>query len=610
MRALLFLALAWLAFAPNARAQAGDINALEGTIADIAIEEAIPGLAVAIIENGEIVLLRGYGIANRETNAPATANTIFRAASISKSLTGVGIMSLVERNALSLDDRLSDITPDVRFTNRWESTDPVRVAHLLEHSAGWPDLSIRQLLTNADDWPLRQSAAFAQDRMVSRWRPGLYSIYSNAGPGVAGLLIESASGESFDAYMRTHVMRPMGMAQADFVRTPSMEATLARSYDASGAPIPYEATLMPPSGGLLASAADLSALVLFYLNEGRAGDAALLTPAAIARIERQETTLAARLGLKATYGLGNSAAPGGQRSFRGHNGSIAGFTSVYGYDRRIGAGYVVLANGGAGVDYNRGVVAEIERYLLRDTPLAPPRTTPTDHVRARAFEGYYSSITPRSEFYRLYLDTLLLHELKFDGEHLTIGGRRLLALEGGLFAFEGDEHPSIALHDEGGRHYIVTGYDTLARQSPFWLGAKIAIAAFLALGALIFLALVPFRLWAGARGRQAGGGIVRWAPLWALAALTATYSYPLILISTPSEGVARTLASLNATSFSLFAISLAAPILAALGLWRAMRDVQAPTFTRIIAAGLCTLILTCGLYMGALGWIGVRTWTW
>src|SRR6185295_14171732 len=282
----------------------------------------------AIVENGRIVLAKGYGLADVAARRAATADTVFRAGSISKSLTGIAVMTLVERGKLSLDGCLADLAPEVRFRNPWESTDPVRLVHLLEHSTGWPDISLRVLVAEGKGWPLLKGVQATSPEFVSRWKPGLYSVYNNAGPAVAGRIIENVSGQTFDAYVREQVLRPMGIASGDFELPPELAAGLARSYGADGTATPYQTIILGPAGSLAVSARELAQLVLLFLGRGTVDGRQILTPRSVERIERGESTLAGRAGLRTGYGLGNAPLFDEGVTFRGHNGGIDSFTSV------------------------------------------------------------------------------------------------------------------------------------------------------------------------------------------------------------------------------------------------------------------------------------------
>ena len=145
---------------------------LDARLAQIFKERKIPGATVAIVENGEITFAKGYGFADVAKKIPATADTPFRAGSISKSFTSIAVMTLVEQKKLALDAPLTSIVPDVHFVNQWESTDPVRLVHLLEHTTGWPDISTRVLAQDGKGWTTIQGLQFTEREFVSRWQPG------------------------------------------------------------------------------------------------------------------------------------------------------------------------------------------------------------------------------------------------------------------------------------------------------------------------------------------------------------------------------------------------------------------------------------------------------
>jgi len=105
-----------------------------------------PGASIAVIENNQIVLARGYGVSDVAKQTPVTPETVFRAGSISKTFVGVAAMMLVEEGKLDLEAKFADLAPEIAFTNQWEETDPVRVMHLMEHTTGFDDIRFRHYL--------------------------------------------------------------------------------------------------------------------------------------------------------------------------------------------------------------------------------------------------------------------------------------------------------------------------------------------------------------------------------------------------------------------------------------------------------------------------------
>src|SRR5262249_22353876 len=362
---------------------------------------------------GAIAFLKGYGVADRAKGTPVTPETVFRAGSISKSLTGIAIMTAVEDGKLSLDGRLKDLAPEVAFANPWEDTDPVRLVHLLEHTTGWPDISLRVLTTDGKGWTLLRGVKESSSEFVSRWPPGRFSVYNNAGPAVAGVILEKATSQEFNSYMRERVLRPMGIATGDFELTPELAGRLSTSYCAGNVESPCQEIILGPAGSLDVSVKELAQLVRFYLANGTVDGRAILNPASVARIERSESTLASPVGFaEHGYGLGNVPFPDKGVTFRGHNGGIDSFTSVYGYARAANAGYVLLANGGQGVDIARPAARLVQDYLTRDRGLHPPPTVSVAAARLEADAGFYRPVTPSNRLTRPYQEVLGLARVK------------------------------------------------------------------------------------------------------------------------------------------------------------------------------------------------------
>lgn len=279
--ALALSSLLWLATASAAEPTLpapSTLEELDVRLAKMFAQRGIPGAALAVIEDGKIALLKGYGVADKASGERVTPDTVFRAASISKSFTSIAIMQLVENGKLKLDARLADLAPEIAFNNPWEQSDPVRLVHLLEHTTGWPDISTRVELQDGPGWSVRRGVEFASPEFVSRWKPGQFAVYANAGPAVAGYVLEKVAGQEFAAFEREHVLRPMGMASADFTLTPALAAKVAKSYAPVGTPTPYQHIVMPASGSLATSVRELSQLVLFFVGRGTVDGHRILSP--------------------------------------------------------------------------------------------------------------------------------------------------------------------------------------------------------------------------------------------------------------------------------------------------------------------------------------------
>jgi CubicO group peptidase (beta-lactamase class C family) len=382
----------------------------------------IPGAQAAIIEHGQVALLKSYGYPDVAKKTKVTDDTVFRAGSISKSFTSIAIMTAVEQKKLSMDSKLASVAPNLRFDNPWEKTNPVRLVNLLEHTTGWPDISLHILNIDEKSWSVLRGVQETSPEFVSRWKPGYFTVYNNAGPAVAAVMLEKATGQSFENYMNAHVLRPMGMATADFDLPPALAKRIAKSYASDGTATPYQYIVLKPAGSLNTTARELAQLVRLMLGRGTVDGHRILTPASIDRIERSESNLAAPLGFTEGYGLGNAPFPEKGIAFRGHNGEIDAFTAVEGYNTRCNCGYVLMSNGGDALDFGTPATTLVEHYLTRGMKMAPPPTAAVSDADLHQYTGIYRIITPPNALTRPFVEVLSTSLVRADHGKLTVTG--------------------------------------------------------------------------------------------------------------------------------------------------------------------------------------------
>jgi CubicO group peptidase (beta-lactamase class C family) len=586
------------------------LDELDARLAQAFTEGHVPGASVAVIENGQVVLLKGYGNADVAKKIPATPDTIFRAGSISKSLTGIAVMTLVEQRKLDLHAKLADVAPEVKFTNPWEATDPVRVAHLLEHTTGWPDISLRVYLQDGKNWTTLEGVQATSGEFVSRYRPGRFSVYNNAGPAVAGYLLEKASGKTFSEYLRDDVMRRMGMPTSDFDLPPVLEERLARSYEPDGSQTPYQYIILPPAGSLATSARELAQLVLFFIGRGTVDGNRLVSSEGVERIERSETTLASDAGFTAGYGLGNAPFPGDGLVFRGHNGGIDSFTSVFGYRVEGGLGFVLLANGGDGVNFDSATTELVKSYLLRHSELKAPTTVSVSADELSRYAGFYRTVTPPNSLTEPYADLLSFSRVSAAGDHLVVSGKDYFPVGPHSFRRADRDAPSLGFVYADDGVYKIGPFSSQVQQ-PIWRVAVLWLACgLLIVGLLLSIVMLPVWLIGALRGRleRRGGAAVRFVPVLGYAALIATFALPLLQITSSGMKSLHRLAEVGPYSLTIFACSLLFPLCALLGIWLIWKRRDASRFARVYAIVACLGLLSATLYAAGIGWLGAMTW--
>jgi CubicO group peptidase (beta-lactamase class C family) len=233
----------------------------------------VPGAALAIARDGKLVLAKGYGWANAHSAEPAQPETLFSLASLSKSLTAVATLKLVEDGKLSLDDRVIKFVKGIRLP-AGARTDPrlanVTVRHCLHHTGGWdrgvggdPINWEPQICRALQLRPPLSPAQFLAFTLTLRldFDPGTASKYSNVGYVILGEAIAHASGQTYDRYVTEKVLKPMGISRATLHPREGkyMKGEAHRHLAGSLTPLPpMRLPMVNAAGGWTASVVDLA----------------------------------------------------------------------------------------------------------------------------------------------------------------------------------------------------------------------------------------------------------------------------------------------------------------------------------------------------------------
>lgn len=304
----------------------------------------IPGISVAITHKGKIVYKNGFGFSDLEAQKKMTTDTAFRVASISKTFTAIGIMQLVERGKLRLDDPVYKHLPWFKNTTKNEDAKSITIRHLLAHAAGvWRDGDTMHW--ESDDFPasdvIKKSVStrsFPQENMTD-------FKYSNFGYAVLGQVIEKVTGTTYERYMQRSIISKLGMKRTAADYTKKSEEWLSNGY---GREIPGEerevvshcaTNAYAPATGFLSTVEDLAKLI----------DALSLTRdkknALLSRQSKKEMTHA-YWDTKENdhYGLGLIVQKVRGRKIVTHSGGFNGFITFFGLDTENDIGVVLLGN--------------------------------------------------------------------------------------------------------------------------------------------------------------------------------------------------------------------------------------------------------------------------
>lgn len=227
----------------------------------------VPGLSIAIIKNEKLVYLKAYGKSDIEANTNASNNDLYRIASVSKPITAIAILKMVQDGLISLDQKVfgtgSILGNDFGFVPSGSNKDLITVRHLLDHKSGW---------TNVPDDPMFRANSISQSQLISdllsnralTTNPGSTYYYLNFGYCVLGRVIEKVSGLSYENYVKTKVLSACGISTMKIGGSTLAERMTneVKYYQPEYSPYAMNVPRFDSHGGWIASGKDLAKLMV------------------------------------------------------------------------------------------------------------------------------------------------------------------------------------------------------------------------------------------------------------------------------------------------------------------------------------------------------------
>jgi serine-type D-Ala-D-Ala carboxypeptidase/endopeptidase len=364
------------------------LRAADELVADFQRNGGAPGVAYGIVAGGALVHTAGYGQRWRD-GPPPDAGTVFRIASMTKSFTAAAVLALRDDGALRLDDPVAGLVPELRGMRQVSPDAPeITVRQLLTMTAGFP---------TDDPWgdrqqglPLPEFAALLRRGVRQAWAPGTCFEYSNLGYALLGRVIAAAAGTSYQDYVASRLLGPLGLYRTGYELAGFEHGGLARGYqrgaDGWAELVPDGNGAFAPMGGVFSCVRDLARWVTGLAAGFPAGAEADGGPHPLRRASRREMQLpqvtippypalplpgAAGAGSQLSYGFGlfvEEHPAWGRLVF--HGGGYPGFGSHMRWHPASGRAVIVLANSTyAGAHELAGRLLDT---LLRAAPAAPP----------------------------------------------------------------------------------------------------------------------------------------------------------------------------------------------------------------------------------------------
>ncbi|HTK96755.1 MAG TPA: serine hydrolase domain-containing protein [Pseudomonadales bacterium] len=417
---------------------------LDGFFATAMESLHVPGAVFVFVENGRVVLKRGYGFANLETKARVDPDTtLFQIASVSKLFTATAVMQLYEQGKVQLDEDVNAYLTTFKIPATFPK--PVTLHSLMTHTAGFDERGIGMAARTAKEW--RPLGEYLADRMPPRVRPvGDGASYSNHGVGLEGYVVEQVSGMPFNDYIAKNIYQPLGMTHSTFAIIDPLPPTLAQGYKFDGLgykPEPFIYNNVIPAGGVLTTGDDIARFMIAHLQNGQLGDARILKEVTAKEMHSRQYSADPRMQGSAGQFFEDNV--NGYAAIQ-HGGDLPGFASLLYLIPEKNAGFFVSSN--VDRDELRRLLTKVlmdRFYPALDQP--PPMHASTDFKqRAALYAGRYRD--NRHEEKGLAKVAAMLTEVHVaqsenDGELIMHGGTqatRLIELDPGLFRREDADH--------------------------------------------------------------------------------------------------------------------------------------------------------------------------
>ena len=301
----------------------------------------VPGLAIAIIENGKVIVKKGFGYANVKQQKKVTTKDGFNIGSISKMFTAWGVMKLVQTNKVDLDAPISTYLKRWKLPTSSFDTSKVTIRNVLNHSAGLTVHGYNGYKSKKEVPTLINSlngTKNATEKVTLFAEPNTKWKYSGGGYAILQLLIEDVSGMSFDKFMKRNIFKPLKMKNTSFTINNKIIKNSAKAYNEKGKIIPLRLFAAKAAAGLHTTLEDLIVFAQASFNSNKVLSKKsidlMTTPTKISRGD---------------YGFGYMIMNRfGDFTLTGHGGSNEGWHSGFMLDLKSKSGFIILTNGSNG----------------------------------------------------------------------------------------------------------------------------------------------------------------------------------------------------------------------------------------------------------------------
>lgn len=436
------------------------------------------------------------GIKNLKTRELLQQTDKVHVGSITKTVLALGILRLTTQGKIKLNQPVKSLLPGLPLQNPWETTDPVTVRHLLDHTSGLSDLRVWHFFSSTAT-PLTPLSAFYTPNpnvLKVKARPGSFFAYSNMGYTILGMIIEQVTGQSYETYLDEQLLKPIGLHNSTFQflsqKGQYKTADLAMGHFDDGSLAPALPIYLRPAGQFTTTARDMGILLQFLLNKGELADGSFIDSTYFDHYGKPVYTIACKNGLPNGYALGAM-----RRDRHGvvgitHSGNIIGYKAMLYLFPGEKKGFFIAHNmDSETADYEAFNETLIDYLDITRQNAFSYRLCSTDTLKK--WEGFYIPAITKIEPFRLMdlVSGVVKVRMTSNGMVMAPFQKSELQLShtgNRLFQAGGKIDPSVLLYENEQQLYLTTGTSTLQKVSR-WKVFLITVSCLLGLGGLFLV---------------------------------------------------------------------------------------------------------------------------
>jgi len=350
----------------------------------------LPGMAIGIVYDQELVWARGFGYADVASKTPATPATIYRIASNSKVFTSVAVMQLRDAGKLRLEDPVADHLPWFRIRQRFPDARPITIRHLLTHTSGLPREAAYPYWTDLK-FPTLEEVRSALPEQETVFRPETRWKYSNLALSLAGAVVAEVSGEPYADYMLRHIFEPLGMSSTSAVLPEAHHSRLATGYGrrmpgGQREVMPFtDARGITPAAGLSTTVEDAARFLSWQIRLRDKEGEEVLQSHTLREMHRVHWV---HPSWQSGWGLGFEVVHREAGDLVGHGGWVAGYQTAIFLIPREKVGVVAFINADDGDPYPGSPYSVVDKAFAWVAPAIAEATAPPPPEADPGWERY------------------------------------------------------------------------------------------------------------------------------------------------------------------------------------------------------------------------------